>query len=63
MSPQSSASMLYNVVECPHRPTMDLSANPAERDARSPFLTLLWKHGVNKAGRRINIPAQEAGAA
>lgn len=38
--------MLYNLVECPHRPTMDLYGNPAERDEVSPFVQLLWERGV-----------------
>ena len=38
--------MLYDLVTCPHRVTMDLLANPAERDETSPFLRLLWERGV-----------------
>ena len=40
-----TASMLYNFVECPHRVTMDLSADPALRDKVSPFVQLLWERG------------------
>ena len=46
MTHQITASMLYDIVECPHRPTMDLFGNPAERDAVSPFVQLLWDRGV-----------------
>jgi|GEM_PF-4526333 predicted RecB family nuclease len=46
MSMPITASMLYNLVECPHRPTMDLYGNPAERDKVSPFVQLLWERGV-----------------
>jgi uncharacterized protein len=37
--------MLYDLVACPHRVTMDLFANPSERDAVSPFVQLLWERG------------------
>src|ERR1051325_8088878 len=40
-----TASMLYDLVTCPHRVSMDLFENPAERDEVSPFLRLLWEHG------------------
>ena len=46
MSTAITASMLYNLVECPHRPMMDLYGNPAERDEISPFVQLLWDRGV-----------------
>jgi uncharacterized protein len=38
--------MLYDLVACPHRVTMDLFANPSERDAVSPFVQLLWERGA-----------------
>jgi hypothetical protein len=38
--------MLYDIVACPHRPTMDLFGNPAERDEINPFVQLLWERGV-----------------
>jgi hypothetical protein len=41
-----TASMLYDLVTCPHRVTMDLFANPSERDAVSPFVQLLWERGA-----------------
>jgi predicted RecB family nuclease len=37
--------MLYDLVKCPHRVTMDLFGNPAQRDAVSPFVQLLWERG------------------
>jgi predicted RecB family nuclease len=40
-----TASMLYNLVTCPHRVTMDLFADPAERDPANPFVELLWERG------------------
>ena len=36
-----TASMLYNYIKCPHRVTMDLFADPAEKDKISPFVQLL----------------------
>lgn len=46
MNTPITASMLYDIVSCPHRPTMDLYGNAAERDAISPFAQLLWERGV-----------------
>ncbi len=45
-STRITASMLYDLVSCPHRVTMDLFANPSERDAVSPFVHLLWERGA-----------------
>jgi predicted RecB family nuclease len=44
--PPITASMLYNLIACPHRVTMDLFGNPAERDKVSPFVQLLWDKGA-----------------
>jgi PD-(D/E)XK nuclease superfamily len=45
-----TASMLYDLVVCPHRPTMDLRADSANRDPTHPFVELLWERGnVNEA--------------
>lgn len=41
-----TASMLYDLIACPHRVSMDLFANPAERDEVSPFIQLLWRKGA-----------------
>jgi len=40
-----TASMLYDLVACPHRVTMDVFADPADRDDVSPFVQLLWDRG------------------
>jgi len=40
-----TASLLYDLVKCPHRVTMDLFGNPADRDPVSPFVELLWERG------------------
>ena len=40
-----TASMLYDLVTCPHRVTMDLHGDPAKQDAANPFVKLLWEKG------------------
>ena len=40
-----TGNMLYDLVRCPHRVTMDLFGNPAERDPANPFVELLWERG------------------
>lgn len=45
MSPPVTASMLSDLVACPHRVTMDLYANPAEKDEPNSFVELLWERG------------------
>ena len=37
--------MLYDLVSCPHRVTMDLFNDPEERDPPNPFVQLLWEKG------------------
>jgi hypothetical protein len=37
--------MLYDLVTCPHRVTMDLHGDPAKQDAANPFVKLLWEKG------------------
>ena len=41
-----TAAMLYDLAQCPHRVTMDLFADPADRDRVSPFVQLLWDRGT-----------------
>jgi predicted RecB family nuclease len=41
-----TASMLYNLVQCPKRVELDLFGNDAERDAISPFVAMLWRRGT-----------------
>ena len=43
---QITASMLYDLVICPNRPSMDLFGDPQKRDAISPFVRLLWERGT-----------------
>lgn len=42
---QITASILYDLVQCPHRVTMDLYGDAAERDEINTFVELLWKRG------------------
>ena len=41
-----TGSLLYDLIACPHRVSMDLFANPAERDPISPFIKMLWEKGA-----------------
>ena len=41
-----TASTLYDLVNCPHRVTMDAFGNPAARDPVNAFVELLWKRGT-----------------
>lgn len=46
MTAPVTASMLYDLISCPHRVTMDLFGDPGERDAPNPFVELLWERGT-----------------
>ncbi|MDE2465785.1 MAG: TM0106 family RecB-like putative nuclease [Alphaproteobacteria bacterium] len=46
MTQHVTAAMLYDLVACPHRVSMDLFANPADRDEPNAFVELLWKQGT-----------------
>lgn len=48
-----TASMLYSLVSCPHRVTMDLFADPAQRDPVNAFVELLWERGSSVERERI----------
>jgi len=37
--------MLYSYTTCPHRVTLDLFGDPADRDEVNPFVELLWERG------------------
>ncbi|MCY3823186.1 MAG: TM0106 family RecB-like putative nuclease [Nitrospinae bacterium] len=45
MTTPITGTMLYDLVQCPHRPTMDLFGDPAKRDETNPFVQLLWEKG------------------
>jgi predicted RecB family nuclease len=38
--------MLYSLVQCPHRLTLDLHEDPSRRDPESKFVELLWERGT-----------------
>ena len=40
-----TGSMLYDMIQCEHRPYMDVFANPALRASPDPFVELLWEAG------------------
>jgi hypothetical protein len=40
-----TGSILYNLVECPHRVLLDAFGNQVDRDAINPFVRLLWERG------------------
>ncbi|MFC2069470.1 TM0106 family RecB-like putative nuclease [Chloroflexota bacterium] len=40
-----TASMLYNLVQCPHRLNLDLHQDPSKKDPESKFVQLLWENG------------------
>lgn len=46
MNIRITASHLYSHLTCTHRVAMDAAADPAARDAVSPFVQLLWERGV-----------------
>jgi predicted RecB family nuclease len=41
-----TASILYNLVQCPQRVALDALGDPSRRDSTSPFVKLLWEHGT-----------------
>lgn len=54
-----TGSMLYDLISCPHRVTMDLFSDPADRDEVSPFIRMLWKKGASHEQSiigRIGVP-------
>jgi predicted RecB family nuclease len=54
-----TGSMLYSLVTCPHRVTMDLFEDPAKRDEVNAFVELLWERGSAVEKEKIaalNLP-------
>lgn len=41
-----TASLLYDLIQCPHRPWMDLFGDQTKRDPESAFVKLLWEKGT-----------------
>jgi len=59
MPAQITAAMLYDLVQCPHRVTMDLFADSTDRDRVSPFVQLLWDRGAlyeKQVIANLNLP-------
>lgn len=46
MGDSITAAMLYNLVHCPNRLSLDLHEDPARRDPESKFVQLLWEKGT-----------------
>lgn len=46
MHPLITASMLYDLVQCPKRVELDLFGDPAERDEANAFVQMLWRRGA-----------------
>jgi predicted RecB family nuclease len=45
MSTYITGAMLYDLIQCPHRVTMDLFGDLSKRDEPNPFVQLLWEKG------------------
>jgi predicted RecB family nuclease len=41
-----TASVLYDLVQCPHRVALDAFGDPVNRDKVNPFVRLLWERGT-----------------
>ena len=46
MPSKVTAAILYDLIQCPHRPTMDLFGDLAMRDEINAFVQLLWERGT-----------------
>lgn len=46
MAPEITASLLYNLVQCPKRVERDLFGDASQRDEISPFVAMLWQRGT-----------------
>jgi predicted RecB family nuclease len=59
MSTSITASMLYDMVQCPQRVAMDLFEDLSRRDPENPFVQLLWEKGhtfERETIEGLNIP-------
>jgi hypothetical protein len=54
-----TASILYDLVRCPHRVALDAFGDPALRDALNPFVRLLWECVGSLLARPTSIMAQQ----
>ena len=48
-----TGSMLYSLVSCPHRVTMDVYADPTQRDPVNAFVEMLWERGSSVERERM----------
>lgn len=58
-TPPVTAAMLYDLVQCPHRVSMDLRGDPVRRDPINPFVQLLWERGAlheDEVIRGLEVP-------
>jgi uncharacterized protein len=70
MAAQIHASLLYDLVTCPHRLTMDRHGPEAEREPETPLQALLWQRRaanedellVAMAARPVGVPGDDAQA-
>jgi len=61
-----TASMLYNLVQCPHRLALDVHGDPARKDKVSAFVELLWEMGnifEKETIEALEIPFTDLGGA
>lgn len=56
-----TASMLYDVAQCPHRLALDLRGDPEERDPTSAFVRMLWERGNLHEAAIVGSLAREPG--
>lgn len=59
MTTPVTAAMLYDLVACTHRVTMDLFVDPGQRDRPNPFVELLWEKGSlyeREVTARLEVP-------
>jgi predicted RecB family nuclease len=60
-----TASMLYNLIQCPHRLNLDLHEDPSKKDPESKFVELLWERGTlfeNEVISKLKIPFTDLSA-
>jgi uncharacterized protein len=63
---QITASMLYDLIQCPHRVFLDRFGDKSGRDSTSPFVELLWERGTayeREVIEGLNIPFTNVRAA
>ena len=58
MTTPITASMLYDLITCPHRVSMDVFGDLAEKDPPNPFVQMLWDKGTKYEKELIEGLAQ-----